>query len=232
MKVSICDDDGKLRAALRKVVEVELSLLGIDAGIEEYGSGEELLRRISDEEPDILFLDIEMGRMDGMETARELRRLHRHTVIIFVTAYADFVFQGYEVRAFHYILKPYEEEKIKKVLRLALEEADGLKEKYYLVEQKGGALKLPLSRICYFKSDRKKVTAVMEDGEKEFYGSLSELESKLPGYFVRCHNRYLVNLNHVTGVEGKTCTCGDEELPVSRSSRQELLVAFAKAMLK
>ncbi len=232
MVISICDDEGKLRAALRKVLETELLLLGIDFELREYASGEELLREIDGREPDILFLDIEMGRMNGMEAAKELRRLRKDTVLIFVTAYPDFVFQGYEVRAFHYILKPYEEEKIKKVLRLALLELGTLKEQYYLVEQKGGALKLPLSRVFYFKSDRKKVLAVMEDKTEEFYGSLGEMEGRLPGFFVRCHNRYLVNLNYVTRVEGKSCTCGDEELPVSRSSRQELMVAFARTMLK
>ncbi len=232
MVISICDDEEKLRAALKKVVETELLLQGIEFELREYASGEELLRGSSGREPDILFLDIEMGRMNGMEAARELRRLRKNTVLIFVTAYPDFVFQGYEVRAFHYILKPYEEEKIKKVLRMALAEFGFLREQYYLVEQKGGAVKLPLSQVFYFKSDRKKVRAVMEDGTEEFYGSLSEMEDKLPAFFVRCHNRYLVNLNYVTRVEGKICICGEEELPVSRSSRQELLVAFAKTMLR
>ena len=141
-------------------------------------------------------------------------------------------FQGYEVHAFHYILKPCEDEKIKRVFHMALKETGQLKEQYYLIEQKSGVMKLALSKVLYFKSDRKKIKAYMKDGSEEFYGSLSEMEGVLPSYFVRSHNRYLVNLNFVTKVEGRFCICGEEELPVSRGSRQGLLVAFARMMLR
>lgn len=232
MRIGICDDDAKLRNALRKLTERELALLGIDFKIIEYSSGEELLKKLSSGEPDILFLDIEMDKINGMDTAKELRRQQKNTVLIFITAYPDFVFQGYEVHALHYILKPYEESKIRQVLIMALTELDALKEQYYVIEQKSGVRKLPLSAVRYFKSDRKKVQAFMGDGTEEFYGSLSELETTLPSYFIRAHNRYLVNIKYVTGIEGNLCICSDSEIPVSRSCRQALLVAFAKAMLK
>lgn len=232
MKISICDDEKRFRTALRKVIEPECELLGIGCEIREYSSGEELLKESRAGDADILFLDIEMSGMNGMETAKELRRRKKDMVLIFVTAYPDFVFQGYEVHAFHYILKPCEEEKVKRVFHMALKESGLLKEQYYLIEQKTGVIKLALSRVHYFKSERKKVWAYMEDGTEEFYGSLSEMEGRLPSYFVRSHNRYLVNLNFVTRVEGRFCICAEEEIPVSRSSRQGLLVAFARVMLQ
>lgn len=231
MKIGICDDERELRLAMKKVVERELQLAGVDYEIDEYDSAESLLREVDSEELSILFLDIEMSGMSGMEAARELRRHSCRTVIIFVTAYPDFVFQGYEVRAFHYILKPYKEEKIKEVLHMALEETGTLKERFYIVEQKSGTLKIPLKDICYFKSDRKRIEAVMEDKTEVFYGRLSDVETELPDYFARCHNRYLVNLNFVTKLAGNTCICGGEELPVSRGYKQELSVAFARAWL-
>lgn len=231
MKICICDDEPKLRLALAKVVGRELELCGIDYRIEEYASGEELLKNLAKGEPDILFLDIEMGKVSGMEAARELRRKYKNTVLIFVTAYPDFVFQGYEVHAFHYILKPYKEEKIREVLHKALEEFESLKEQYYRIEQKTGTVRLLVKEIVYFKSDRKKVQAVMKDRTEEFYGKLSDVEAELPWYFVRSHNRYLVNLHFVTKIEGSVCICREEEIPVSRGCRQELLVAFAKKML-
>lgn len=232
MRINICDDDKRFRITLKKVVERECELLGIECEIREYGSGEELLSGGLTADADILFLDIEMGGLNGMETAKELRRQQKGTVLIFVTAYPDFVFQGYEVHAFHYILKPCEDEKIKRVFHMALKETGQLKEQYYLIEQKSGVMKLALSKVLYFKSDRKKIKAYMKDRSEEFYGSLSEMEGILPSYFVRSHNRYLVNLNFVTKVEGRFCICGEEELPVSRGSRQGLLVAFARMMLR
>ncbi len=232
MRINICDDDKRFRITLKKVVERECELLGIECEIREYGSGEELLSGGLTADADLLFLDIEMGGLNGMEMAKELRRQQKGTVLIFVTAYPDFVFQGYEVHAFHYILKPCEDEKIKRVFHMALKETGQLKEQYYLIEQKSGVMKLALSKVLYFKSDRKKIKAYMKDRSEEFYGSLSEMEGILPSYFVRSHNRYLVNLNFVTKVEGRFCICGEEELPVSRGSRQGLLVAFARMMLR
>ena len=93
----------KLRNALRSAVETELQLSGVSYTIKEFASGEALLCSLETSEPDILFLDIEMEGLNGMETARMLRERCRRTVIIFVTAYPDYVFQGYEVHAFHYI---------------------------------------------------------------------------------------------------------------------------------
>ena len=189
------------------------------------------MKGLKEKEADILFLDIEMKGISGMDTARSLRGTHRNTVIIFVTAYPDYVFQGYEVHAFHYILKPYREEKIREVLRMALEETRKSTEQYYIVEQKSRTLRLPLKDILYFKSDRKKVTAVTKSGAEEFYGKLSDVESELPGHFTRIHNRYLVNTASVSRLTSTSCFCGDEELPVSRAYRQELAVAFARMML-
>lgn len=232
MRVSICDDEKELRLMLRRVIEKELQLAGIDYHIDEYESGERLLSGCADEEPDILFLDIEMKEISGMEAARRLRKQYKNMVIIFVTAYPDFVFQGYEVRALHYILKPYREEKIREVLKLALEELEEEREQFYLVEQKSGTLRLPLREVRYFKSERKKVEAVWGDRREVFYGKLSDMEQELPKYFARSHNRYLVNLNYVTRLEASVCICGEEEIPVSRGCRQELAAAFARTMLQ
>ncbi len=231
MEICICDDEKKMRNALRNAVETELQLNGVSCALKEFSSGEALLCSLETSEPDILFLDIEMKGLNGMETAHRLRERCRRTVIIFVTAYPDYVFQGYEVHAFHYILKPYREEKIREVLRLALEETERLEDRYFLIEQKSRSLKIPLKDIVYFRSDRKKVSAVTNGRTYEFYGKLADIESELPEYFIRIHNRYLVNLRHVTDLDASSCICGGEELPVSRPNRHSLAAAFARNML-
>ncbi len=232
MRIGICDDEKVLRSSLRRVIEQEAQLNGLEYKVSEYGSGEEMLKALEKDAPELLFLDIEMDGIDGMEAARAIRNARKDTVIIFVTAYPDFVFQGYEVHAFHYILKPYKEEKIKEVFRMALEELNLQAEQYYAVEQKSGTLRLRLKEVRYFQSDRKKVTAETDEGKITFYGKLSDIESALPAYFIRIHNRYLVNLNYVTKVESSQCICAEEVLPVSRSCKQDLAVAFAKRMLR
>lgn len=172
-----------------------------------------------------------MKELDGVQTAREIRRHSAAPEIIFVTSYPDFVFQGYEVQALNYILKPYRKEKILSVLHTAMERLGRNEEKYYLLQQRGQSVRLPLSKTKYFSSDRRSISAVTTGETYTFYGKLSDLEAELPEYFIRIHNRYLVNLKHITSVQGSKAILAEEELPVSRSCKQELAVAFAKYML-
>lgn len=233
MRIAICDDEKKLRRHLRQLIEIHLELQGISCLMQEYESGSALLEQLPGQQPDILFLDIEMPGMGGMDTARALRLSGYRMLIIFVTAYPDYVFEGYEVQAFHYILKPYQEQKIKKVLDMALEELQVQTLAYYAVEQKSGTLRLNLNQICYFKSEGRKVCGVDREGRGVyFYRKLDDVQRELPDYFQRVHNRYLVNMNYVSRAESARCVCNHEDIPVSRAYKQEMAVAFAQMMLK
>ena len=233
INIGICDDEASMRRLLRAPLEQKLQLLGADYRIFEYDCGETLLTRPETEWLDILFLDIEMKQLSGMETARNLRKRDSHTLLIFVTAYPDFVFQGYEVHAFHYILKPYENQKIMKVLEQAIKELGQNREHYFTLEQKSGTTKIPAKKILAFSSDRRKIIISLEDGNKlEFYGKLDAVETDLPDYFIRCHNRHLVNLNYVTALEKDGCTLKSQSFPVSRAYRQSVEIAFARLLLQ
>ena len=232
VKIGICDDEPEMRKPLRQILEQVLQLQGVEYLISESESGEDLTAGISCLDIDILFLDIEMRSLDGIETAKLLRRKGMKGIIIFVTAYPDFVFQGYEVHAFHYILKPYRKEKIEEVLRQALHELDLSKEQYFVIEQKARVIRIPLSQTIAFKSDRRKVEALLEEDFVAFYGRIDEVCRELPSCFIRIHNRYIVNLNYVTTLERDRCILGSRSFPVSRAFRQELETAFARAMLK
>ena len=232
VKIGICDDETEMRKPLRQILEQVLQLQGVEYLISESESGEELTAGISCLDIDILFLDIEMRSLDGIETAKLLRKKGMKSIIIFVTAYPDFVFQGYEVHAFHYILKPYRKEKIEEVLRQALHELDLSKEQYFVIEQKARVIRIPLSQTIAFQSDRRKVEALLEEDFVAFYGRIDEVCRELPSCFIRIHNRYIVNLNYVTTLEKDRCILGSRSFPVSRAFRQELETAFARAMLK
>lgn len=229
--IAICDDEKSLRNDLRKLLEPELDLCGIDFKIDEFDCGEKLISALDTATFDILFLDIEMKGLNGIETAKELRKKTSITQIIFVTSYPDFVFQGYEVQALHYILKPYEQKKIVSVLHTAIELLEQNIEKHFVIEQKNGTIRIPVNKIYYFYSEKRFVNAVTESGTYSFYDKLSEITDQLPEYFIRIHNRYLVSLNYMEALHGDSIICHGEELPVSRSYKQELSIAFAKYML-
>lgn len=230
LKVVCCDDEKEMRKALTKIIEPEFQLLGVDYQLSEFASGEELLSSNRLETVDLLFLDIEMKTLDGIETAKQLRKVNQHAVIVFITAFADFVFQGYEVRALNYLLKPYDGKKIIDVLHKALDELEMTQQKYFVIEQKSGSTRVALKDICYFTSDRRLVTVVTTEDTNSFYGKLSDLE--LPECFLRIHNRYIVNLNYVEQVETASLSCNQEQLPISRKYRQSLMVSFARNMLR
>ncbi|GAA6411200.1 LytTR family DNA-binding domain-containing protein [Blautia hominis] len=232
VKIGICDDQPQMRKPLSQTLEQVLQLQGIEYHIAEYASGEELTAGISCLDTDILFLDIEMRNLDGIETAKLLRKKGMKGIIIFVTAHPDFVFQGYEVHAFHYILKPYREEKIAEVMSQALAELELSKEQFFVIEQKAKTIRIPLRQTLAFQSDRRKVLALVEGETIDFYGKIDDVIRELPSYFIRIHNRCIVNLNYVTTLEKDRCIMGKYAFPISRTFRQELEIAFARAMLK
>ena len=233
LNIIICDDEKALRRDLKQILETELGLMGISYRIVEYSSGEEVLseyRQIHGQK--ILYLDIKLDNMNGMETARQIRQWDPSSVIIFVTVYPEFVFQGYEVRALDYILKPYEREKITASFHNALSMLDMTKESSFFLENRRGSLRISFDRIMYFFSECHRVHIVTTDGEKSFYGKLGELESSLPSCFVRIHNRYIINMKYLDSLEASHAVIGGEPLPVSRSYKQALSIAYARYMLE
>lgn len=173
------------------------------------------------------FLDIEMEKMDGIALAREIRKHNRQMQIIFVTGYMEYIQEGYDVEALHYLLKPVSQEKIDSVLDRAVERlktADAV----LLVESGGEVLRLPLKEIRFIESNRN-YNIIHADNDYEVRGTLSELEAKLDEAFVRVGRSYLVNLNYVRRI-GKTelILNTGEKLPVPRGSYKKLNEAFIK----
>lgn len=232
VNIILCDDEKAQRQQLKSIIVNYMELNGLDCSFSEFASGESLLASRQRFGADLIFLDIEMGAMDGMETAKALRREDHPAIIVFVTAYDDYVFQGYDVKALNYILKPYDSHRIKDVLGEALSLLDQRGEDFYSLETGSGIYTLALKNVVYFMSDKRKIIAVTTREPVDFYGKLEDMAEKLPPYFIRVHRRYLVNLNFVTGVEKDKVIMGYHSLPVSRSHYQELLLAFAKNILE
>lgn len=229
--IAICDDEKSMQLFLKNIVEIHLQLRGQEFKITCFDTGEHFLQTNSTY--DIIFLDIEMGQLGGMQTAREIRKYDTNCIIIFVTAFADFVFQGYEVKALNYILKPFKKEKIKDVLDSALVELHKKKDLFVLAEIKGTTQKIDLSKTLYFTSDKRKVMAVTQSESYEFYAKLDDIidTMNLPPFFIRIHQRYIVNLNFIASLQTESCVIKGATIPVSRKYNTDIMIAFAKLML-
>ena len=201
MQIAVCDDEKEIRALFTQ----QIRKLYPGAGLLLYESGEELL--LSDEEPDILLLDIQMPGKNGMETAKELRRKNKQVIIIFVTALDDFVFEAFDVGAFHYLVKPFDDRKFAEVLHNATEQSKNRKKPEMpslLINTGGKHITVNLEDLVYAEVfDRKLILHTM-DAEIEYYGKMKELEEKVGNEFFRTHRSYLVNFGFIRKYDATT----------------------------
>ncbi|WWR15283.1 LytTR family DNA-binding domain-containing protein [Lachnospiraceae bacterium JLR.KK008] len=208
MQIAVCDDEKEIRDMFAE----KIGKLYPKADLSLYRSGEELLS--SEKEPDILLLDIQMPGKNGMETAKELRRKNKKAIIIFVTALDDFVFQAFDVGAFHYLVKPFDDRKFAKVLQNAvkqsvdrkkLESESRKKEMPSLLITTGGKhITVNLEDVVYAEVFDRKVILHMMDADIEYYGKMKELEEKAGDEFYRTHRSFLVNFRYIRKYDATT----------------------------
>ena len=215
ISIAICDDEKAIQQSLKHDVEKICADYGIVCQIFCYDSGEEILGLNSARMPDILFLDIQMSGKNGMEIAKELRRQHKDIVLIFVTALSEYVYEAFDVNAFHYLVKPFSEEKLGEVLEKALQWLQNLTEikegqqttekppqheetpQVLLVKRGGLSTKVFLSDIIYAEVFNRKIMLHTVNGDIEYYGKLTDLSEQAGADFYRTHRAYLVNLKYV-----------------------------------
>lgn len=234
LRIGICDDSADARIALRAALERALDRRKGEGTFFEFSSGEGLLRWVEKHagELDLVFLDIEMGELDGMETARRLRSADEGLQLVFVTGYTDYVFDGYSVGALGYLMKPPQPDRLDEVLDRGLEARLRDGDKAFLCRSGETMYRIPKKSILYFASDRRQVSCVAAARTYTFYGKLDEVERAVGEGFVRIHQRYLVRSAAVDRLEGSQVFIGEEALPVSRACRSAALAALARTALE
>lgn len=234
LRIAICDDSQDARLRLRGGLEQALDKLGQTGEIFEFSSGAGLLGWLEKHtgELDLVFLDMEMGEPDGMETAKKLRAAYEGLQLVFVTAYADRVFEGYTVSALAYLMKPARVGQLEEVLSRCLATLRRDSGRFYLCRSGEVSYRIPVKDILYFFSDRRKLTCVTRLRSYSFYGKLDSVEAELGGSFVRIHQRYLVQAAAVDTISCSQVRIGETALPVSRSCQQSAMLALTRATLE
>lgn len=235
LRIGICDDSADARIALRAALERALERRRSGkASFFEFSSGEGLLRWMEKHagELDLVFLDIEMGELDGMEAARRLREADEELGLVFVTGYTDYVFDGYSVGALGYLMKPPKAERLDGVLDRAAEARLRDEDKVFLCRSGETLYRIPKKAILYFASDRRRITCVSTARTCTFYGKLDEVQRDAGEDFIRVHQRYLVRAGAVDRMENNQVFVGEEALPVSRACRSAALAALARTALE
>ncbi|WP_404357841.1 LytTR family DNA-binding domain-containing protein [Cytobacillus firmus] len=202
IRALIADDERYSRDELKHLLE-EFPAIQV---IGEAESGETAVMKAIQLQPDVVFLDVEMPKMNGMEAAKSLHELKKVPLIIFATAYPQFAAEAFRYEATDYLLKPYDEEQLAQTIR-RVEKLIGAKKENDIgksagklaVEEDGEILYLEPREILYIGRDEKVSRIITRTGEHETKTPLKDLESRLfPFSFFRIHKSYLVNLEYVT----------------------------------
>ncbi len=229
MRIAICDDEKNIRELIGdKVVKQYL-----EAEIVFFSSGEELL--LSDKNIDILFLDIQMSGRNGMETARELRKKDKNVILIFVTAVEEYVFQAFDVGAFHYIVKPIDDAKFMDVLCRAVDElgskrkdVNEAEERYLMINNGGVHTKVIFDDIIYAEVFNRKIVIHKMDDTIEYYGKMSDLESLAGDGFFRPHRAYLINFKYVEKYNASTIYLEKGSVLMAKQNYPEFVKKYMK----
>lgn len=227
VKIAIVEDDAKERSRIRECLDGIQESDGIVFDIAEYESGQSFIDNYS---PgfDIVFMDIEMPGIDGMETSRKLREMDSSVILIFVTNMAQFAISGYEVEALDFILKPINRYSFAIKVKRAIARIPKKNKEYILVKNGGETRTVLISSIHYVDIDGHYVVYHFGGGESlQEYATLKEAKSRLNGKeFVFVNRSCLVNLYHVTGVDRQSAYVGDVRLDISRPQKKVFMAAM------
>lgn len=230
INIGICEDELHYRVNIKDMLGDILSTYSINYKIYEFSSGEELLSNYP-KDLDILIMDIQMKIINGMDTARKIREFDQNLEIIFMTSFSEFMQEGYEVKAYRYILKPISERKISRNILPCINEIMKKKNNYLTINVKNYVDRIKIDSIVYIETDRPNILIYTNDNKYTTKMSISKIDKILREYgFFRCHNSYIVNLKLVESMNSNTLKIGEKYIPISKYRVKELKLALTNIL--
>lgn len=176
---------------------------------------------------DIVFMDVDMPKMNGFEASKKLREIDKDVTLIFITLLAKYAIRGYEFNAFDYILKPVVYGSLKIKLDKIIAEREKSSKKFITIPVNSGLLRIDVHSLNYVEIDVHKIIYHTSEGDYEAYGTMKSVEKILPSdLFCKCSRSYLVNLRSVSKIENDYIVVGKDKLWVGRTRKKEFLDAL------
>ena len=231
LNVTILEDKTIHAVQLQQLLENWGKKNNIPISIRHYLNGEDFSEKGFDEN-ELLFIDIELGLANGMDIAKRLRKDGFCGDIIFLTAYSEYVFDGYHVQALDYLLKPINYEKLEQCMKPILR---NMEVSYHFYWTKTEIVKIPYNKILAFTSFRHYVDIITQEADHSTCYrqkiTLKNLQDQLPKEFIRCHRTIIININKAMKLTGKDITLSDNSVyPVSESYLKHVRKAFAELL--
>lgn len=231
MKIAICDDEelfiGNTIKRINSIL-ADASMCSITA----CKCGEELLEKHQKEKFDIIFLDIEMSGISGMATAREIRKYDTKVIIVFLTNYAEFALEGYEVDAYRYLVKSQPEYIFENQFRSIFDEYSQ-KHRIFEISDRNTKSYVYLKDICYFEILNKKITVYTLNDEYDFCGKMADIEQqfKNDALFIKPHKSFLINLSHISAIcATDIIMTNGKKVPLSRNYKKTIIDSYVSYM--
>ena len=225
-KIAICDDEQNQIEYITSIVASWSAHEGHGCEIRTFASAEAFLFEYEEDKAyDILLLDVEMKNMNGIELAKRIRKDNNRAEIIFITSHFEFVGEGYEVDALHYLIKPISAEKLTQVLTKAAEKLS-VEPPSVVISCEGETVKLYEADILYVESFLHYIVIHTKDKEYKIKENMSVFENRVSDYFYRIHRSYLVSLKYITRISRTSVSIGNTELPLSRGKYDDINRAF------
>lgn len=219
--IAICDDEKSMSDHIRKLASDFFHEKNMEVTIFQFSSGEELLKH--DNIIDILFLDIQMEKINGFEVARKLRNRKFKGYLIFITVLKEMVFQSFEVQAYDYLVKPLAKQSFTKTMERLYCSIKNASEECLLIQKGYESRIVSFDNIIFCEIINRKVYLHLSSFDiVDFYDRIENLEKKLDGRFFRCHRSFLINLKYLKSCKnGIAIMEGNQEIPVSRLRNKE-----------
>jgi DNA-binding LytR/AlgR family response regulator len=232
-QIALCEDEKVFSEAGEKMTREIMEKMNVEYRITVFESSEDFLEAFSEEKKryDLILLDIiGMGKTSGMELARTIRKSDSEAVIIFITSSREHVYEGYDVNALHYLLKPVDAAVLERLIRGAYE--DKFQENFFVFKSGAQNQRIPVKDIIALETVDRKVEITLPDRTLHYSGKLAELLDELPkDCFVRCHQAFAVNLGNIREITRfDAVAVNGKRIPISRPYLKDVQTAFLTNM--
>ena len=228
--IAIVEDEKEFREQLKEYLQQYGVENQIEFQITEFADGAEIVENYKNEY-DVILLDIEMPKLNGMDAAELIREKDEDVILMFITNMAQYAIHGYSVGALDFVMKPITYYTFSMKMKRALKRAQKKEQKPLILNLSDGIKTLEIKQIYYVEVQNRMLHYHTDEGEIIVRGTLQSAENILKPYpFAKCNHWYLVNLMHVTAVRKNTAIVGPYELEISRRNRGAFLEALAEYM--